>query len=225
MGQLTTKASQRGIKDPVQGLHLLSLRTSLADPQKLLELHDQARGESGRPKRELEVLKRATIILTVTSWETFIEGVLKFGLQDRLRSATNPKELRGTFHLVAKEWLKRSNLADHPERLAEWTGDGWRELVQKEFKSDLDKFHTPKSDGIRRMFEKYLEVDVTARWRWRGTTSQSACRQLDDLVKLRGNLTHNARGMYNIKAAARLEDAVGAIKLVERLAHCTLQVL
>ena len=75
------------------------------------------------------------------------------------------------------------------------------------------------------MYQRYLDVDVTAQWRWRGTTSPSACRQLDDLMKLRGKLTHKARSMYESKAAVRLEDAVGAIKLVERLANGTLLAL
>ena len=222
----------RRVTDPLHSLYLAILHEYLVDPRKLLEWHDEARGVAGRPKRELEVFKRAAVILTVTSWETFIEDTLKGAFEDRLRSATNPMELQNTFKEVAREWMKRGkNLADAPQRLADWSEDGWREVLQAEFNSNLRGFNTPDSAGIRRIYQKYLEVDVTVRWRWRGVTSKRACEQLDALVRLRGKVTHRASGshrgslVYEPKAAVRLEDAVNAIKLVERLAQCTLLAL
>jgi RiboL-PSP-HEPN len=229
----TEKSTGRGlgrtVSDPLHSFYLVMLDEFLADPRKLLEWHDEARGASGRPKRDLEVLKIAAVILTVTSWETFIENTLRWTFEDRLGTVTDPRELRGTFREVAREWMKRGkNLADNPERLAEWSADGWKAVVQAEFHCDLDKFHNPGSNNIRRMYQKYLEVDVTVRWRWRGVTSKRACEQLDALVRLRGKVTHRASGshrgslVYEPKAAVRLEDAVNAINLIERLAQCTL---
>jgi len=220
----------RRVTDPVHSLYLAMLDSFLADPRKLLEWHAEARGTSGRPKRDLEVLKRAAVILTVTSWETFIENTLRWTFEDRLGAVTDPRELRGTFREVAREWMKRGkDLTHNPERLAEWSADGWKAVVQAALIYDLDRFHSPTSDTIRRMYLMYLEVEVTAKWRWRGVTSKSACEQLDALVRLRGRLTHraSAKGIFNYeaKAAVRLEDAVNAIKLVERLAQCTLLAL
>lgn len=226
------KVRQRTEESPsaLHSLYLAMLHEFLADPRKLLDLHDEARGDSGRPRRELEVLKRAAVILTVTSWETFIENTLKWTFEDRLNLVTHPRELQGTFKEVAREWMKKGkNLADNPERLSEWSADGWKDVVQAALSYDLDRFHNPTSDNIRRMYRMYLEVDVTAKWRWRGMTSKRACEQLDDLMRLRGKLTHSAKGRgifsHEAKAAVRPEDAVNAIKLVERLARCTLLAL
>jgi hypothetical protein len=220
----------RSVTDPLHSYYLILLQGYLADPRQLLEWHHEMRGESGRPRREVEVLKRAAVILAVTSWETFIEEALRFTFGDRLRAATSPKELRNTFKEVARAWMKRGkNLDAHPERLGEWSADGWREVVQAEFSHDLDRLHSPNSAKIRDMCRKYLDVDVTANWRWRGATPKSACEQLDTLMRLRHKLTHRARLSSPLnserKAAVRLEDAVKAIRLVERLAECTLLAL
>ena len=219
------------VTDPVHSLYLAILRHYLADQRKLLEWHDKARGDFGRPKKDLEVLKRASVLLTITSWETFVEDALQSAFGDRLRSVTE-REMRGTFREVAKGWMKRNKtLADNPERLADSAG-GWKAVVQAEFASDLHNFHNPDSKKIRRIYQKYLEVDVTAKWRWRGVTSTSACQQLDTLMTLRHKLTHSAEGMggagvfnYEAKAVVQLKDAVNAITLVERLAECTLLAL
>jgi HEPN superfamily RiboL-PSP-like protein len=223
------EGSGRPVTDPMHIFYLAMLHEFLTDPRKLLEWHDEARGASGRPKRDLEVLKRAAVILAVTSWETFIEDVLRWTLEDRLRMATNPRELLRAFSDVARERMKRGNdLDDHHEHLAEWSVDKWKDVVQGALKQDLDRFHNPNSAKSRRMYKKYLEVDVTAKWNWRGVTSQRACEQLDALLRLRGKLTHSASGkglFFEPKAAVRLEDAAKAITLVERLGQCTLMSL
>src|SRR6476646_2840380 len=42
------------------------------------EIHDRETGRrSGRPKPELEALKRAALILTVTAWASFVEDTAK----------------------------------------------------------------------------------------------------------------------------------------------------
>ena len=169
------RGSRRTVtKDPVHSLYLMWLRESLADPRNLLELHNEAREGSGRPRKDLEALKRAAVILAVTSWETFIEDTLRLTFEERLRSASSPRALGNTFTVVAREWMKREKLADNPESLAEFSGDGWRQVVLGIFKEDLDRLHSPDSKKVRRMYQRYLDVDVTAQWKWRGTTSPSA---------------------------------------------------
>jgi hypothetical protein len=57
----------------------------------LLEIHDQITGnKAGRPKPELEAIKRSALILTVTAWETFIEDTLTQDLFDLLYRTSDP---------------------------------------------------------------------------------------------------------------------------------------
>src|SRR5438034_514622 len=72
----------------------------------LIKIHDEYTGaKPGRPKPELEALKRAALILAVTAWESFIEDTLIQQLAERLKKATNPTGIQSAFNSVAAEWL------------------------------------------------------------------------------------------------------------------------
>lgn len=81
---------------------------ALGDVKILLNLHDsKTGGGKGRPVRELEVLKRAGVILAVTAWETFIEDSLEEKFRAKINGASSPKDVEGTFNAVAQAWLAR----------------------------------------------------------------------------------------------------------------------
>lgn len=48
--------------------------TAIADAERLLELFDKL---APAKRKDNEVLKRATLVMTLTAWETFIESWLK----------------------------------------------------------------------------------------------------------------------------------------------------
>jgi hypothetical protein len=55
----------------------MNFNEARGDAVTLLKIHDQATGgKSGRPKPELEALKRSALILAVTAWESFVEDTV-----------------------------------------------------------------------------------------------------------------------------------------------------
>lgn len=192
---------------------------SLGDVKTLLNLHDSKTGRGkGRPARELEVLKRAGVILAVTAWETFIEDALKEEFRERVNSARSPKDVESPFNSVARTWLARNKLK--PPELAKWTLDGWKEMLLQEFFEEVGALNTPSSSKIRELFKKYLGEDITKDWRWQGVSSPAACRRLDDLIRLRGELVHRGRELFE-KARVHRHHVVDAIALLERLVDRT----
>jgi hypothetical protein len=196
---------------------------ALADVKILLKAHDSVTGRGkGRPARELEVFKRAGVILAVTAWETFIEDTLKDRFQVKLNTAKSPKDLESTFNSVADAWL-----ASHkpkpikPPDLAKWALDGWKAMLMDRFSEEIEALNTPNSANIRHLFERYLGDDLTKNWRWQKVSSKSACGRLDALIRLRGQLVHRGRELFEEKASVRLNHVVNAITLLERLVDRT----
>ena len=101
---------------------------AIDDAERLLKLHDtETKGQRGRPSRQVEVFKRAAIILSVTAWESFVEDTIRTSAQGKIRAATSPADINRTFNSVAQAWLQQSPKA--PD-LAQWVGDGWKSLIR-----------------------------------------------------------------------------------------------
>src|SRR6202043_2002826 len=103
----------------------------------LLEIHDQATGgKAGRPKPELEVLKRSALILAVTAWESFVEDTATEQLDELLKRTTDPAAISSIFNRIADEWLSRNGARRAPD-LINWTADKWKNCVRQSLKRYL----------------------------------------------------------------------------------------
>lgn len=78
-------------------------------------------------------------------------------------------------------------------RLRALNGSPIGNFVVGKLQEELKRFHTPSSDKTKRIFLEYLDVDVTAAWRWVNFDTQSARRTLDELVSKRGDAVHRSR--------------------------------
>ncbi len=58
--------------------------------------------------------------------------------------------------------------------------------------NDLKYFHTPSSDRIRAIFDKYLGIDITEGWIWNHYDSARARNELNKLAKKRGDIAHRS---------------------------------
>jgi len=195
---------------------------------RLLSIHDGfTRQKRGRPPDDLEALKRAALILTVTAWESFVEGTVLRELRQRLQEATSPLDVQSTFNAVAHQWLvPQESKKPKPPDLAKWAGDGWKKLITTSLANDLDRFNTPGSANVRELFKRYLGLDVTRHWSWQRTSADLACSQLDKLIRERGAAVHRARTIHSstpaepgVKRAAVVHALNLTYNLVDRTEH------
>lgn len=192
----------------------------------LLSIHDQQTGGgTGRPPPELEALKRSALILTVTAWESFVEDTVTQQLERKLDVAKKPSDLQSIFNHAADEWLDstRSGVRHGPE-LSDWAGDGWKQLIRSSLSKTLETFHTPNSENTEKLFKQYLHTPIRQHWSWQGMSANTAQRQLDELIKLRGQVVHRGKTMHphsphlpDIKRAVVIQ----ALNLVYNLVYTT----
>lgn len=210
---------------PITTIARVNFDFALDDVRILLRFHDSTTGGGrGKPARDLEVLKRAGVILAVTAWETFVEDTLAREFRQKLAGAKGPKDIQSTFNSVASAWLQKMQLQNRqmqPPDLEKWTFDGWKSLITEKFSEDIAALNTPNSANVRAMFKKYTGGDITRAWRWKGVSSLDACNRLDALVRLRGSLVHRGKDLFDRKASAKRGNVVDAMDLLTRLVDRT----
>lgn len=58
--------------------------------------------------------------------------------------------------------------------------------------NDLKYFHTPSTDRVRPIFEKYLGIDITEGWAWNHFDPARAKAELNKIAKKRGDIAHRS---------------------------------
>jgi len=170
--------------------------------------------------REIGVLKRATIVMAVTCWETYIEDMLNEEFQYCLQMAKSPRDVQSAFNAAANQWLQ-SRSQSAVKDMQEWTGDAWKSVVLKYFKKDIRNLSSPSSTRVQKLSTRYLNIDATSFWHWRGVSQEVACSRLDALIKRRGDLVHRARDIFQLAQRPTKREALASVNLVSQLADCT----
>ena len=109
-------------------------------------------------------------------------------------------------------------------RLRALNGSPVGNFVMGRLQEELKRFHNPTSDKTKRLFQDYLEVDVTASWKWLNFEPPSARRTLDELVSKRGDAVHRSRSCAENGAPGHLvkrEELEKAIRFLKGLVIAT----
>jgi len=112
------------------------------------------------PPTDIEVLKRASLVMALAALETYFE--------DRVAEAVNS--------ICAKSNVDSA------------LSDFYRTSLQ----TDLKSFHSPSTDRVRQLFQKYLSRDVSDAWSWNNCDPAQAKAELNRLVKKRGDIAHRS---------------------------------
>ena len=113
-------------------------------------------------------------------------------------------------------------------RLRAVSGSAIGNFVSSRLTEDLKRFHNPNADKTRRIFMDYLDLDVTAGWKWMNYEPQSACRMLNELLSKRGDAVHRSRPVASGPSAPHLikrDELDKAIKFLKALVEATDRVL
>jgi hypothetical protein len=112
------------------------------------------------PPPDIEVLKRASLVMALAALETYFE--------DRLVEAINTICTKGNASGTLSNFYRNS------------------------LEIDLKSFHSPSTDKVRQIFQKYLSLDVSEAWSWNNCDPTNAKLELNRLVKKRGDIAHRS---------------------------------
>jgi RiboL-PSP-HEPN len=206
--------------------HRAFLGDAVPDINRLIGFHASETGAGpGRRRPDIQVVTRSAIVMTCASWEAFCEDLVAEALR-HLARAKSPDDLPNE----VKKTLK-NGLLKVPHDLAIWSiaGSGWRTQLRERAKViEADDgnpqklpnaiLNTPKSHLVKEFFCVNVGIDdITSAWSWTRCKPETACRKLDDFVKLRGSIAHRRAPTGGV----RKKQATDALDLVQRLAGCT----
>ncbi len=163
--------------------------------------------------------------MAVTAFETYIEDFLQEKFLPLLKAEHDPEKFKFLFELVAKKWLREH--ASEPSRIREWTGDGWKKLLETYLKEQVDALNTPKSEIVIKIFRQFLDADLSKYWALQGYGFEQACARLDEIVTLRGRIAHVARkaGVLPSKHEVSRPDLKKYLNFLDQLVVATDKVL
>lgn len=146
------------------------------------------------PPPQIEVLKRASLVMALAALETYFE--------DRLIEAVESICAKSNENSALTQFLKDS------------------------LSNDLKYFHTPSTDRVRPLFQKFISIDVTEGWAWNNVDPAGARAELNRLAKKRGDIAHRSWRPVNGKAqpqkhAVTRDDLRKHIHFVRQIAQTT----
>ena len=97
-------------------------------------------------------------------------------------------------------------------------------FVQRRLDEELKRFNNPNTEKTRKLFQDFLDIDVTASWAWNNYDSVRARKTLDDLISKRGDAVHRSRPVPNGTPIAHLvkrEELQRAISFLKELVNAT----
>lgn len=97
-------------------------------------------------------------------------------------------------------------------------------FYKSSLENDLKYFHTPSTDRVKAIFDKYFGIDVTEGWAWNNYDRERACRELNKIAKKRGDIAHRSlrpvAGQTNSHAVTR-EELRKHIRFIRDLVEAT----
>lgn len=126
--------------------------------------------------------------------------------------------------LAALETYFEDRLVEAVDALCGESGSVQTRFMRDSLANDLKYFHTPSTDRVRPLFQKYLGVDITEGWQWNMMEPSGARSELNRLAKKRGDIAHRswrpANGVPTKHAVSR-DDLRRHIHFIRKLVVAT----
>lgn len=98
-------------------------------------------------------------------------------------------------------------------------------FVLRRLEEELRRFHNPTSEKTRKLFNDYIEIDVTVCWEWLHCDSAKAKKTLDELISKRGDAVHRSKpsttGASPAPHLIKREDLEKSIRFLKSLVDAT----
>jgi len=162
---------------------------NLKDVERLNNSHAQL-NHDGRGKRGLGHLTRSGIFMLCAAWEVYHEELIKECVRIIVDNTALPKELPRPIRLTLINHF--SNLKDK-SKLLHIAGDGWKLTYINICDDEMRNLNSPKVDNLNKCYRNFLAVEqISNLW-------SMADQEIDEFVKIRGDIAHNGRGAQYIR--------------------------
>jgi hypothetical protein len=174
---------------------------NLREVRRLLDIHTEFSGSSPGYKHNVEVLNKSAIVLLVACWEAFNEDLAEVAFEILLDSADDPSIFPTKVLAMASKQLKESK--DDDRDVWALSGAGWKNVLKnyKEsiFARYIGRLNTPHANQIDKLYESLLGIpSISRNWYWPGMTVENAVKKLENLIEVRGSISHRVSASQKV---------------------------
>jgi hypothetical protein len=97
-------------------------------------------------------------------------------------------------------------------------------LIRTKLRQEISRLHNPTAEKASELFRDFAGLDVSKHWQWNGVDAETACKRLNDYLKLRGDVAHRARIVRDgppERHPVKREDLERAIRFIKMLVKST----
>ena len=148
-------------------------------------------GKPGKRANYLQVLHHAKIIMIIACWQAYVQDLFRKAFQYLLDHSDDPSKMPHDMKSDACQKIKENK---DESFVWEFSGDGWKTMLEKYAEEKLDRFSSPSPEKIDNLF-KYLglEEELSESWSWQNMTSEQAKKKLNYYIKLRNEIAHGQK--------------------------------
>lgn len=196
------------------------LEVRLTDARRLLEIHKQMTGDKAGRRRNVDILNRSSMLLTVAAWEEFAEDTALVHATKLSRNMKDPSALPPSVISSFMFWYFDDNQMSKPSnttKIAMWdlAGDGWRAAYRRYVTQKVDDLNTPNYFRIKKLFSQTVGIeDIGSNWKHGRHGKAHYVAKLSEALNIRHEIAHGRRGDVTVGKGT----AQSAIALIERLA-------
>lgn len=78
-------------------------------------------------------------------------------------------------------------------RIQGFNGSSVGNFVRRKLEEEIKRLHNPDTEKTRRLFREFLDIDVTAGWKWDNFQPPEAKKTLDRYLSIRGEVVHRSK--------------------------------
>lgn len=176
---------EKGIKMPSKAY--TNFQKNIVQVNRLIETYDRELRGSGRGKKSLDHLTRAGLMFLCSSFEVYVESVVKESGNILIKHLKLPGELPASTKQKVSESVKKAKHDLEPIIFY----DDWKKYFTDMIYYDTKSLNTPKLDNIKDLLYNYFGIaknDID------GSTFPFS--GLNDIISVRGEVAHN---IYTVK--------------------------
>jgi hypothetical protein len=98
------------------------------------------------------------------------------------------------------------------------------DFVLRKMNQDLKQFHNPSAEKTRRIFQEYLDIDVTDGWSWLNNDCEKVKATLNEWISKRGDAVHRSKPVNVGAPVAHLikrDELEKVIRFIRELVNAT----
>lgn len=197
--------------------HILGIQKNMSEVARLMDIHKVVSGAGAGRKRDVQVLNKSAIIITLACWEAYVEDLAKNAFEHMLNVANSPAVFPDHVLAIAGKRIAKAGALD----VWSLADDGWKAALSSHKDEILNKyvvkgsFNTPSCANIDKLYSELIGLASASReFYWPGMSNDKAKQRLQNLIELRGKIAHRVMSGNSVYK----EDVETYQKFIKRLA-------